>query len=269
MKSYDRLLHPNQWELLILPGKLGVLLLTLWIGFSAIGYASIWAQSNREENDPGKLPVFVGILGEHPAGWKSIQFQKIERTTHYELTQDGKRTALRATADRSASGLVWEHNFNPLETPILGWDWKISGVLAKGDGAKKSGDDFPARVLVLFPYDPDTASAWDKVKFNLAKAFYGEYPPAMVITYIWANKLPKEQWATSTYTERVRLFPVESGVEHAGIWRKARRDIAVDFQAAFPNAQLPSQARLAVMVDTDNTEDQTETWFANFQLIGK
>ena len=243
-----------------------------WIAFM-MAVTSAWGKTTPGTQDQGKptefFETFDGNPGEIPKGWKPIKFQKIDHTTRYELAQDQGRTVLLAQADQSASGLVWDQDFEPAKTPWVSWDWKISAVLPNGDVTTKKGDDFSARVLVLFPYDPEAASPWDALKFEVAKALYGEYPPAAAITYIWANRLPQNTWVTSTYTDRVRLLAVDSGNDRAGQWQSVRRNIARDFQAAFPGQTLPPRFRVALMTDTDNTKDSTKSWFDSIRVAGK
>jgi hypothetical protein len=204
-----------------------------------------------------------------PPGWKPVVFSKIEHHTVYRVVEQDGRQAVEAVADRSASGIAWDETFDPSALPVLEWSWKISGVLANGDIRTKEGDDLPARVLVMFPFDPETASFGTRVSFGIYKAFYGEYPPAQALSYVWASKVPQGEMLQSAYTDRLRHFTVESGGGRAGEWVSERRDIVADFKAAFPDVTLPRMARLAIMVDTDNTGDQTTSWFADVRLLPK
>ena len=67
--------------------------------------------------------------------------------------KDGESVVLRADAAASMATLVHPLRLDAKQFPIVSWRWKISNVLRKSDIATKAGDDFPARVYVLFDYD--------------------------------------------------------------------------------------------------------------------
>ena len=228
--------------------------------------ASVAAPARPETAAPALHGVFVRGEAGLPAGWKPVAFSKIERHTVYEVVESDGRRAVEARADRSASGLAWEQAFDPAALPVLEWSWKITNVLAKGDIRTKAGDDLPARVLVMFPFDPDTASLSTRLSFGLYKAIFREYPPAQALSYVWANRLPQGEMVESAYTERLRHIAVQSGPARAGEWVSERRHIGEDFRRAFPGQPMPRMARLAIMVDTDNTGDVTTSWFAELRL---
>jgi len=240
-------------------------LLPLWVAVLVVAMTL----PSAARQDEAKAPLVADFTpGEDglPAGWKPISFQEIDRTTEYTVVEQDGRRVLRAEAERSASGLVWEQRFDPHAHGTLRWSWKIAHVLSRGDVTRKEGDDYAARLLVLFPYDPERAGAWERLKFGAYKLFYGEYPPGRAMTYIWANKLPRGRWVTSTYTDRVRLHSVESGNARAGTWVRVERDLAADYKAAF-DEPMPHEARLAVMVDADNTEDRVTSWYGPIRLL--
>ena len=88
------------------------------------------------------------------ANWKPLTFPKIPRHSTYSIGKENGKSILVATADNSASGIVYTGSFNIYQTPIIEWKWKISNIYRAGDEKKKSGDDYPIRVYVVFKYDP-------------------------------------------------------------------------------------------------------------------
>jgi hypothetical protein len=54
-------------------------------------------------------------------GWKPLTFPKIPRHSTYAIQKDGKDGILAATADQSASGIIYERPFNIYKTPIVRW----------------------------------------------------------------------------------------------------------------------------------------------------
>jgi hypothetical protein len=82
------------------------------------------------------------------AGWKEKSFQG---HTAYRVVADGDGHVLQAISQGTASGLVYKIDFSPEKYPILAWRWKVKNVLAKGNARTRAGDDFAARLYVVFP----------------------------------------------------------------------------------------------------------------------
>ncbi len=318
-----------------------------------------------------------------PAGWRHVTFPRIDRATRYQVVEDAGRTVLRAHADRSASLLVWEQEFDPREFPLLTWEWKLGATLAGADLRHKATDDAAARVLVLFPAQPGDGGSGESWLRRLYRRLYGDDLPTRGLAYVAApalsatdaevtHQMPAhpltageraaggEVWLPSAYTWHMMLLPLlppsppaplppsqaregEGGTapqssppapvllvprasapahlspqtekgegstapqssppapvllvprasapahlspqtekgrgrtaapipgpspergRETGRWQRFRRDLAADYPAAF-GKPLPSRARLAIMVDTDNTQQETVSEFAALQV---
>lgn len=201
----------------------------------------------------------------NPSGWRSISFSPELPPTRYQVAGVDGRRALRAEADGSSSFLVWEREFDPSRTPILEWEWKISGTVPQADLRVVDLEDAPARLVVLFPYDPEHEGFLERMAFEVMRQVHGEYPPARVLTYVWGNRMPRDSWIVSTYSERIRIICVESGNARAGQWLGALRNIAEDYLKYF-DGPLPKRARIGIVVDTDDTSQRTVSWFDNIRL---
>ncbi len=81
-------------------------------------------------------------------GWETKPFKG---RTVYTLVQDGGKTVLMAHSRHSASGLIRKISLDSRKYPLLRWSWKVSHSLKNEDETKKSGDDFAARVYIVFP----------------------------------------------------------------------------------------------------------------------
>lgn len=187
--------------------------------------------------------------------WDPLIFPKIpEHSTFSNVEEDGE-SAIRIDSEASASALIYSETFSLKQTPYLSWEWKAMNIFEKGDASTKAGDDYPIRVYILFPYSKDRVPFFERFQFELANALYGEYPPAEVINYVWANRPQPEDLLPNAYTDRAMMFLVESGDEHLGQWRLHKRNILEDFKLAFKN-EPPDTFTLAIMGDTDNTGDK-------------
>ncbi len=194
-----------------------------------------------------------------PQNWEPLTFKKIKAHTVYEMVEDQGRTVIKAHSQASASGLIRKIAIDVKKYPMVQWRWKITQVNEKTDVTQKSGDDYPARVYVAFVYDPEKAGIWEKARFKTARLIYGEYPPATVVTYIWANRVPKETRVPNPYVKEVMMIAVQSGKDKAGTWVTEERNIYQDYVDSFGHPP-PMTSGVAIMTDTDNT-GQTSTAF--------
>lgn len=200
--------------------------------------------------------------GTLPAGWAPLTFPRIERHTVYRLVADDGVTVVRAEADASASGLIRRIEVDPARHPILTWRWKIAGVVANADATRREGDDYAARVYVTFKYDPQRVSWFNRAKYALIRAIYGEYPPHAGINYVWDNRLAPGAVLPNAYTDRVRMIVVRSGDGAAGRWVAEERNVFEDYRRAF-GEEPPPVSGVAIMTDTDDTGGKAVAWYGD------
>jgi hypothetical protein len=187
--------------------------------------------------------------------WKPLTFPKIPRHSTYRIQKEGGQSYLVAQADNSASGIIYTRSFNIYKTPVIKWKWKISNVYQAGDEKKKSGDDYPLRVYVVFKYNPENAGVFERAQYKALKMIYGEYPPHSSINYIWANKKYPERILPNPYTAKTRMILVQKGPERAGQWIEEKANVLEDYRKAF-GKEPPAEASIAVMSDADNTGEK-------------
>ena len=193
--------------------------------------------------------------------WRPLNFPKIKRHTEYRIARNGANDSmLEATAIASASGLILKKTFSAYKYPLIRWRWKVSNIYKHGDATLKNGDDYPARIYLIFKYDPQKSGFFEKALYKSAKLIYGEYPPVAALNYIWANRKHSNRLLVSKYTSRSIMIPVEQGAEFAGQWRTEEVNILDDYRAAFRKAP-PETVTLAIMSDADNTGDSATSDF--------
>jgi hypothetical protein len=168
--------------------------------------------------------------------------------TLYTVVPDGERKVLRAESRAAASGLVFKKKYELKDYPILAWRWKVSNVLVKGDARTKAGDDYAARVYVIFPH-------W--------------FPPkTRSINYIWANRLPAGEFIPNSHYGNAVMLAVESGSEKVGQWVAERRDVLADFRKLF-GEEPPTAGAIAIMTDTDNTGESVVAYYDDLSLASQ
>lgn len=175
-------------------------------------------------------------------GWEVKRF---EGETRYDVVAAGGGHVLRARSEGSASGLVYRIRYDPRQYPVLSWRWKVENTIARGDETRKSGDDYAARVYVVFPH-------WF-------------FPKTKSLNYIWANRLPKGGRLPNPFTANAVMIAVESGPENVGRWLSERRDVHSDYRAAF-GEEPPEVGAVAVMTDTDNTGEEATAYYDDLRI---
>jgi hypothetical protein len=197
--------------------------------------------------------------------WRPFFFPKIKEHSEYKTESAAGVSRLVAISNSSASAMIYREDFNVYEYPLLEWRWMVGKVYEKGDARVKSGDDYPIRVYVMFRYDPGRARFGQKVKYGLAKALYGEYPPHSSLNYVWANKAHEERIISSPYTERSKMIILRQGGRQAGAWQEEHADILADYREAF-GEDPPARAGIAVMNDSDNTGESSVSYIEYLRI---
>ncbi len=182
------------------------------------------------------------------SGWEE-QTLRGKKKSVYTLVKEGERTVLKAESSGSASGLINKTGFDPRQLPVLRWSWKVNGILKKGDERTKGGDDYAARIYVVFP-----------------RTFFWQ---TRAINYIWANRLPKGASAPNVYAPKnVKMIAVESGAANAGKWVHEERNVYADYLKLF-GEEPPRAGAIALMTDTDNTGEEALAWYGDITLADK
>lgn len=176
------------------------------------------------------------------SGWEKKIFKG---ETEYSIVQTDDSKALRAISRNAASGLVKKLDIDSSRYPLLRWSWEIRRTLKREDATKKSGDDFVARVYVVFP----------RTLFWKTRA----------INYVWSANLPKGSVIPNAYTANAVMVAVESGDGKAGTWVTEERNIFEDYKRFF-GEKPPRLGAVALMSDTDNTGEEAVAYFGDIFL---
>jgi hypothetical protein len=165
--------------------------------------------------------------------------------TNYQVVTEGTGKVLHARSQGTASGLIFKKEYRLQDYPLLSWRWKVQGIIPKADETEKSGDDYAARVYVIFPH-------WF-------------FPKTRTISYVWGNTLPQGRTVPSPYTVNAMIVAVGSGTEKIGEWIVERRNVLEDYRRLFKE-EPPQVGAIAIMTDTDNTGASAEAWYDDLQI---
>jgi hypothetical protein len=198
------------------------------------------------------------------AAWRSLGFPKMPGHTKYEVVEIDGTTAFNAIATCSASAMyVPAQAIDLSSTPVRRWRWKVEDGIDVGDERSKTGDDFAARVYVMFAFDCDNASLWERAKHAVAQRVYGETVPGNSLSYVWSSRAEVGSRWESPYTVATHVLVKPSGAGSG--WVEEQADVVADYRGAFASEPTPLLS-VAIMSDTDNTCQDAIAYFADLRL---
>ncbi|HKQ25221.1 MAG TPA: DUF3047 domain-containing protein [Burkholderiales bacterium] len=237
-----------------------------WFAALLLAAASSPILALNAAEGPVLTPFSAAVPGAPlPAPWKLTTLPGIDRHTRYALVRDGNAVVLRADAEASMAGVAHPLKLDAIAHPVIEWRWKVLNLLTKSDIAKKQGDDFPARVYVLFDYDIRKLSFSVRARIRLAR-LYGADIPLAALCYVWDGKTPTGTSVWSAYTDRVRMIVAESGSANLGKWVTTRHNLAADFRAAF-GEEPPPISGVVLATDTDNTGESATAFYGDIRFL--
>jgi hypothetical protein len=186
------------------------------------------------------------VLDDYTNGLRSKWQEKSFRGhTKYQVIRKDGRLCIQANSRGSASGLYYKIKYKVEEYPFLTWEWKIENVLPRGDALHKEGDDYAARVYVIFP----SWLFWRTTALN----------------YIWANRLAKGKAVRNAFARNAVMIAVESGPGMAGRWVTETRNVLEDYREQF-GEDPPEAGAIAIMTDADNTNGNAAAWYGVIRI---
>ncbi len=189
------------------------------------------------------------LLDDYRAGlsprWQEKSFKG---RTEYRVRTGEPFPHLEAFSRGSASALYYEISYDPRQYPFLSWWWKVEGVVTGGDARRKDGDDYAARVYVVFP-----------------ALFFWQ---TRAVSYIWANRLPAGEAVPNPFTANAVMIALRSGPEQAGRWVRETRNLLLDYRRFF-GQDPPKAGAVALMTDTDNTAGVARAFYGPIRILSR
>lgn len=201
----------------------------------------------------GKIePPSINLIGESEKefhqNWREQRFPFIA-ATEYGVKAEGNRWVITGRSEDTSCALLRDLEvMNPTKM-VLRWRWRSRGALP-GEIAErtKAGDDFAARVFVVF----ETSLIPTRTR---------------AINYVWATKVPVGGTFPSPYTRHVShlVLRTNSHEPQANIWQSERRDVLAYSGKIF--GEPPTKiSGVAIMVDSDYSGGRAEADFAEIFL---
>ncbi len=195
-----------------------------------------------EAND--STNIAIGKFSESSLeGWQEKSFSG---STDYQFVTVKNKSVLRAESNGSASGLFYEKEINLKKTPVINWSWKVDKVLKGLQETTKKGDDYPARVYVVFS---------GGIFFWKTRA----------INYVWSNNQKIGTTWPNAYTGNAQMIAIRTGDARAGQWINEKRNIREDYKLLY-GEDIDSADAIAIMTDTDNSGGHAVSYYGDIYL---
>ena len=183
------------------------------------------------------------LYAETQVAWKERSFQG---NSDYVITEVQGVEVIEASTEGQASVLYKRERINLLETDSISWRWRVDAVYDNTLERTRGGDDFPARVYVVYQAGLSPLNT-------------------LTINYVWSSSEPVGASWLNPYTDRARMVVLQSGAANAGEWVTETRNVVEDFQQYF-DRDITELSGYAVMIDGDNTGSSGRSAFSHLQF---
>jgi hypothetical protein len=191
--------------------------------------------------------------GELREPWEPYFIVRDNHPTWYRVVERDGASVLEAVAEQGGSAVLRKIRIDPSRHPLIEWRWQVPprepGASPLSQAARASA---MARVSIAFHGDPQKLDVVDRAHLRLAKVLTPSGLPYATLVYVWVRSAPVGTVLVSPYSDRVRLFVVESGEARVGQWINVRRNVLEDYRRAF--GEDPGDI-VAVGVMTDSGDD--------------
>jgi hypothetical protein len=199
-------------------------------------------------------------------GWQALRIAPKAKNTQFDLVNDNGQTVLRAEANNSMSAMSFPLQVDVNQYPRLRWRWKISSPVKSANMMKKSGDDYAARMYVMFDLPADKLPFALRAKLRFGENFYHQKIPNAILSFVWDNKHPIGTRQPNIYSDLVNMVVLESGTQKVGQWVIETVDLAASFKQAF-GMNAPRIVAIALASDTDNTGENVTAWYGDVEFL--
>ncbi len=182
--------------------------------------------------------VPITDFSQFPQGWETRSFKG---ETDYSTVVYMGQPALEAISQNAASGLIRHHKVDLRSTPYLNWSWSVANRLEVRDERRKSGDDFSARVYVIYSTGP----------------FFWQ---TRTLNYVWSNNQTQGTVWPNPYTEKSTMVALRGPGDAIENWQIEKRNVFEDIRR-LTGEEIDEIRAVAIMTDTDNSGQQARAWY--------
>ena len=163
-------------------------------------------------------------------GWRELPNPN-KKENVFRAGADG---AIEVVSNDSVSTLYTPVDVEIDERPVLTWRWRVDEAAPATDLSVKGADDCSLAVYVGFPFQPEQASFFDRLKRPLVESWVGEDAPGRVLRYVFCGGHQQGEVVESPYLGSAGMIEVLRPADSAtGQWFDERVDLAADYRKAF------------------------------------
>ncbi|MGI9341716.1 MAG: DUF3047 domain-containing protein [Gammaproteobacteria bacterium] len=179
--------------------------------------------------------------------------------------RDSDGGVVEAIASGSVASLIHPVAVDPQSRPTLKWRWRVFDPVDASDIFSRAGDDFPARIYVMFDLDLGELPFAERWKLRIARVLYGSWVPSAALCYVPSPDTPVGTITPNAYSARIRMIVVDGGQSTGDEWVAFSRDVVSDYEDAF-GGPAPRIAGVAIAIDTDDTGETAGADFGDVEL---
>lgn len=214
----------------------GMVLFFLLVGAVLWFVGPVWAESEQ----------IMVLTASDLSEWEEKSFQG---WTEYAVVDNGTGQVVRAVSNATASGLFREMTVDLHRTPFLHWSWRIDNILDNDQEQRKAGDDYVARIYVVFS----------------GGAFFWR---TRALNYVWSSHQEVGSVWPNAYTSNAVMVAQQSGDALVGHWVTESRNVLADAQRLLGSRYTHIDA-IAIMTDTDDTGQQAVAYYGDIYFSGE
>ena len=177
---------------------------------------------------------------------QSLEVRKVrgaDNKTKYSLGSNKNGNYLKAVADNAASGLGKKIKINLNKTPFINITWKVERDLKGINEKSKKGHDYAARLFVI--------------KKTGATALSNR-----AINYVFSsNNNIGDNWP-SPFTKKSIDNVLSTTKVNLNEWVTVKANVKKDFKK-FHNLDVNELDGIAIMADTDNSQNKSVSYYQN------
>ncbi len=186
--------------------------------------------------------------GKLPKGWAlKVWHGKADIRLVREENRDAK--VLRMRSEKASVSIHREVKLDLKKFPFLSWKWKVTKLPEGADARNGESDDQAAGVYVIFPRFPSFINS-------------------QLIGYVWETSAPEGSILKSRKNPMVHYIVVRSGMDDLDKWITEKRNVMDDYRRVF-GSEAPKVDGIALMIDTDDTLSDAESYFAKVEFNGR
>jgi hypothetical protein len=180
-------------------------------------------------------------------GWEEKEFK---HSTSYRLSIVEDKQVLLAESRNQASALIKKVHIDIEKFPFLNWSWRIENRLDIADETTKSGDDYAARIYVIF----DSGIFIWRTK---------------AVNYVWANQAAKGAiWENAFAGKNAQMMALRKRQDNLSTWYTEKRNVYEDLKHLF-GSRFRSIDAIAIMTDTDNGQGRVKAYYGDIYFSEK